>query len=29
MGFRAVKATPRERITIGLAAGMFLWGAAI
>lgn len=28
-GFRAVHAGARERITIGLAAGMFLWGAAI
>ncbi|WP_405497211.1 DUF6790 family protein [Nocardia sp. NBC_00511] len=29
MAFRAVSATARERITIGLGAGMFLWGAAI
>ncbi|WP_378741059.1 DUF6790 family protein [Nocardia brasiliensis] len=29
MGFRAASATARERITIGLGAGMFLWGAAI
>ncbi|WP_212761328.1 DUF6790 family protein [Nocardia uniformis] len=29
MGFRAVSATARERITIGLGAGMFLWGALI
>lgn len=29
MGFRAVSAGARERITIGLGAGMFLWGAAI
>jgi hypothetical protein len=28
-GFRAVHAGPRERITIGLIAGMFLWGATI
>jgi len=27
MGFRAVSASARERITIGLGAGMFLWGA--
>ncbi|MET9417473.1 DUF6790 family protein [Streptomyces klenkii] len=31
MGFRAASpsATDRERITVGLGAGMFLWGAAI
>jgi len=31
MGFRAAsaKASARERITIGLGAGMFLWGAVI
>ncbi|WP_405164677.1 hypothetical protein OG203_06055 [Nocardia sp. NBC_01499] len=29
MGFRAVSASTRERITIGLGAGMFLWGALI
>lgn len=29
MGFRAISAGARERITIGLGAGMFLWGAAI
>ncbi|ONI83154.1 hypothetical protein ALI144C_16765 [Actinosynnema sp. ALI-1.44] len=31
MGFRAASATAtaRERITVGLGAGMFLWGAAI
>jgi hypothetical protein len=29
LGFRARSATPRERITIGLSAGMFLWGAVI
>ncbi|MFI6868431.1 DUF6790 family protein [Nocardia sp. NPDC050406] len=29
MGFRAAAATARERITIGLGAGMFLWGALI
>ncbi|MFI9381875.1 DUF6790 family protein [Kutzneria sp. NPDC052558] len=31
MGFRAAsaKATARERITVGLGAGMFLWGAFI
>lgn len=28
-GFRAVHAGRRERITIGLIAGMFLWGATI
>ena len=29
MGLRAASASPRERITIGLGAGMFLWGAAV
>ena len=31
MGFRAASsnATARERVTVGLGAGMFLWGAAI
>ena len=29
MGFRAASATTRERITIGLGAGMFLWGAVV
>ena len=29
MGFRAASASVRERITIGLGAGMFLWGAVI
>jgi hypothetical protein len=29
LGFRAVHASARERITIGLGAGMFLWGATI
>jgi hypothetical protein len=31
MGFRAASAsaTPRERVTVGLGAGMFLWGAVI
>jgi hypothetical protein len=29
LGLRAVKASARERITIGLGAGMFLWGATI
>ncbi|GAA4533176.1 DUF6790 family protein [Amycolatopsis samaneae] len=29
MGFRAAKASLRERVTIGLGAGMFLWGATI
>src|SRR3954468_4397911 len=29
MGFRAASATSRERITIGLGAGMFLWGAVV
>lgn len=28
-GFRALHAGPRERITIGLTAGMFLWGAVL
>ncbi|WP_030148952.1 MULTISPECIES: DUF6790 family protein [Mycetocola] len=28
-GFRAVRAGARERITIGLIAGMFLWGATL
>lgn len=28
-GFRAVHAGTRERLTIGLMAGMFLWGATI
>ncbi len=30
MAFRAARpgTTPRERITVGLGAGMFLWGAA-
>ncbi|RLP74980.1 hypothetical protein D9V32_11155 [Mycetocola tolaasinivorans] len=28
-GFRAIHAGPRERITIGLMAGMFLWGAIL
>ncbi|WP_030573630.1 DUF6790 family protein [Streptomyces aureocirculatus] len=27
MGFRAASASARERITIGLSGGMFLWGA--
>ena len=27
MGFRAASASAHERITIGLGAGMFLWGA--
>ncbi len=27
MGFRAASASARERITIGIGAGMFLWGA--
>ncbi|WP_037303172.1 DUF6790 family protein [Amycolatopsis orientalis] len=27
MGFRAASASARERVTIGLGAGMFLWGA--
>ncbi|WP_326953980.1 DUF6790 family protein [Amycolatopsis sp. NBC_01286] len=29
MGFRAASASARERITIGLGAGMFLWGALV
>ncbi|KZB88286.1 DUF6790 family protein [Amycolatopsis regifaucium] len=29
MGFRAASASARERVTIGLGGGMFLWGAAI
>jgi hypothetical protein len=29
LGFRAVRASARERITISLAAGMFLWGATV
>ncbi|MEV4601277.1 DUF6790 family protein [Amycolatopsis sp. NPDC049253] len=29
MGFRAASASARERITIGIGAGMFLWGAAV
>ncbi|WP_326566338.1 DUF6790 family protein [Amycolatopsis rhabdoformis] len=29
MGFRAASASLRERITIGLGAGMFLWGALV
>ncbi|MFE0019832.1 DUF6790 family protein [Amycolatopsis sp. NPDC059021] len=29
MGFRAASASARERITIGLGAGMFLWGAVV
>lgn len=28
-GFRALRAGPRERITTGLMAGMFLWGAVL
>lgn len=28
-GFRAIRAGSRERLTIGLGAGMFLWGATI
>ncbi|MBN6039640.1 hypothetical protein JYK18_32600 [Amycolatopsis sp. 195334CR] len=27
MGFRAASASARERVTIGLGGGMFLWGA--
>ncbi len=27
MGFRAASASARERITVGLGSGMFLWGA--
>ncbi|AIG75775.1 Conserved putative membrane protein [Amycolatopsis japonica] len=29
MGFRAASASARERVTIGLGAGMFLWGALV
>ncbi|MFD9891403.1 DUF6790 family protein [Amycolatopsis sp. NPDC059027] len=29
LGFRAASASARERITIGLGAGMFLWGAVV
>jgi hypothetical protein len=29
LGFRAASASSRERLTIGLGAGMFLWGAVI
>ncbi|RSN55179.1 hypothetical protein DMH01_33195 [Amycolatopsis sp. WAC 04182] len=29
LGFRAASASARERLTIGIAGGMFLWGAAI
>ena len=29
MGFRAASASTRERLTIGLGAGMFLWGAVV
>ncbi|MBO2447901.1 hypothetical protein J4573_12425 [Actinomadura barringtoniae] len=29
MGFRAASASARERITIGLGGGMFLWGAIV
>ncbi|MFI6151580.1 DUF6790 family protein [Kitasatospora sp. NPDC051170] len=29
MGFRAARAGARERVTIGLGAGMFLWGALV
>ncbi|WP_409491069.1 DUF6790 family protein [Amycolatopsis sp. cmx-11-12] len=29
LGFRAASASARERITIGISAGMFLWGALI
>ncbi|GAA2102113.1 hypothetical protein GCM10009801_75880 [Streptomyces albiaxialis] len=29
MGFRAASASARERITIGLGGGMFLWGALV
>jgi hypothetical protein len=29
MGFRAASASARERITIGLGGGMFLWGAFV
>ncbi|MCP2175707.1 hypothetical protein LX13_001526 [Williamsia maris] len=28
-GFRAIHAGPRERVTTGLTAGMFLWGAVL
>lgn len=28
-GFRAVKASYRERVTIGIGSGMFLWGATL
>ncbi|MET7996877.1 DUF6790 family protein [Amycolatopsis sp. NPDC005232] len=29
MGFRAASASTRERLTIGIGAGMFLWGAVV
>ncbi|MEV7555766.1 DUF6790 family protein [Amycolatopsis sp. NPDC089917] len=29
LGFRAASASARERITIGLGGGMFLWGAVV
>jgi hypothetical protein len=29
LGFRAPSASPRERLTIGISAGLFLWGATI
>jgi len=29
LGFRAASASARERITIGIGGGMFLWGAVI
>ncbi|WP_026197418.1 DUF6790 family protein [Sciscionella marina] len=29
MGFRAASASARERITIGIGGGMFLWGAVL
>ncbi|OKK01734.1 DUF6790 family protein [Amycolatopsis sp. CB00013] len=29
MGFRAASASAHERVTIGLGAGMFLWGALV
>ncbi|KOT99773.1 hypothetical protein ADK70_02495 [Streptomyces rimosus subsp. pseudoverticillatus] len=29
LGFRGASASPRERLTSGLAAAVFLWGAAI
>src|SRR4051812_45285755 len=29
MGFRAASASARERLTIGIGAGMFLWGAVV